>query len=198
VREFLSTVLVLRTILTLFLLCRYLSASLTQKWEAMQPFLQMGRRETVVFSEDSAQVSLPLDVNPAPVVQQWQWCKVVPILTNDRIIFFDEAPPARPPAWGGQPFSLKGCPIPVLAVRMIVRLEDITALQLSPGADDALVVAVRPTATVTYASVVERDDASNQCRGCGVQFSFFGKHKHHCRFILQPEISLLRYSICII
>jgi hypothetical protein len=34
--------------------------------EAMQPFLQMGRRETVVFSEDSAQVSLPADAPPPP------------------------------------------------------------------------------------------------------------------------------------
>ena len=158
---------------------RYLSASLTQKWEAMQPFLQMGRRETVVFSEDSAQVSLPADAPPPPPGQQWQWCKVIPILTNDRIIFFNEAPPARPPS-----FSLDGCPpqtIPVLAVRMIVRLEDVTALHLSPGADDALVVAVRPAATVTYASVMEQDEASNNCRACGVQFKFFGKHRHHCR-----------------
>jgi hypothetical protein len=145
----------------------------------MQTFLQMGRRETVVFSEDSAQVCLPADAPPPPPGQQWQWCKVIPILTNDRIIFFDEAPPARPPS-----FSLNGCPpqtIPVLAVRMIVRLEDITALHLSPGADDALVVAVRSAATVTYASVMEQDEASNNCRACGVQFSFFGKHRHHCR-----------------
>jgi hypothetical protein len=119
---------------------RYLSAALTQKWEAMQPLLNMGRREVVTFSEDSALVALPMDTPPAPPAQQWQWCKVVPILTSDRIIFFDEAPPSRPPS-----FSLKGCPpqtIPEMAVRMIVKLEDITGLQLSPGADDALVVSV--------------------------------------------------------
>jgi hypothetical protein len=68
-----------------------------------------------------------------------------------------------------------------MALRMIIRLEDITALQLSPGADDALVVKVRPAATVTYASVMEPDSASNNCRACGVRFSFFGKHRHHCR-----------------
>lgn len=162
----------------------------------MQPLLNMGRREVVTFSEDSALVALPMDTPPAPPAQQWQWCKVVPILTSDRIIFFDEAPPSRPPS-----FSLKGCPpqtIPEMAVRMIVKLEDITGLQLSPGADDALVVSVsrapslsvflshfvqvRPATTVTYASVVPQDDAVKSCRNCSVEFSFFGKHRHRCRF----------------
>ena len=164
---------------------QYLSQALTQKWEAMQPLLQMGRRETVVFSEDSAQVALPADAPPPPPGQQWQWCNVVPILTNDRIIFFDEAPPPRPPS-----FSLQGCPpqtIPVMSLRMTLRLEDITGLQLSPGADDALVVSVRPSATVTYASVMEPDEASNTCRNCQVEFSFFGKHRHHCRLGAEPS-----------
>jgi hypothetical protein len=161
----------------------------------MQPFLQMGRRETVVFSEDSVQVALPSDAPPPPPGQQWQWCKVIPILTSDRIIFFDEAPPLQPPA-----FALKGCPpqtIPVMALRMIVRLEDITALQLSPGADDALVVSVRPATTVTYASVMEPDDAGNNCRGCGVEFSFFGKHRHHCRWRLLPLVFWVVCSLCL-
>jgi hypothetical protein len=65
---------------------------------------------------------------------------------------------------------------------MIVKLEDITSLTLSPGADDALVVCVRPATTVTYASVVPQDDAVKSCRTCSKEFSFFGKHRHRCRF----------------
>ena len=190
---------------------QYLSQPLTQKWEGMQQYLQMGRRETVVFSEDCAQVALPADAPPPPPGQQWQWRKVVPILTSDRIILFDDAPPVRPPS-----FSLPDCPpqtVPVMAVRMIVRLEDITGvtrygtrvnhgrttvtchtgLQLSPGADDALVVSVRPSATVTYASVMEADESSNSCRNCQVEFSFFGKHRHHCRSGAEPPEIAFRF-----
>jgi hypothetical protein len=164
-----------------------------QKWESMQPALQMGRRETVVFSEDSAQVALPLDAPPPPPGQQWQWCKVIPILTSDRIIFFDEAPPVPPPS-----FSSKGCPpqiIPEMAVRMIVKLEDITGLQLSPGADDALVVTVRPATTVAYASIVPQDDPVKSCRSCSKEFSFFGKHKHRCRLDCAPLRDLVFFFV---
>ena len=70
----------------------------------------------------------------------------------------------------------------VETARMIVKLEDITGLQLSPGADDALVVTVRPATTVAYASIVPQDDPVKSCRSCSKEFSFFGKHKHRCRF----------------
>jgi hypothetical protein len=86
-----------------------------------------------------------------------------------------------------------------MALRMVVRLEDIASLQLSPGADDALVVTVRPATTVTYASVMERDDASNSCRACAVEFSFFGKHRHHCRLHPSslPEFNFLFTHLCL-